>query len=425
LTAIAACDPSFLSGAVLDEGGRAMAKLSQAQRLQQANEEEALAFFEEALANLPEPRRRQGIRYPLPSVVVTGLMAMVCGADDAQAMEEWGKANDEWLAGVLEMPHGPPTQDVFLAVFGALDPEAFGAVFRGWVSLLSQRLAEEGRHIAIDGKTSRRSFDRDKEQPAIHTVSAWLSDVGLVLGQLKTGVKSNEIKAIPELLRVLDLRNATITIDAMGCQTEIAQTLREGEGHYLLAVKENQPTLCQDIAETFREASDVRRRSVDEVPRPTVEICEETEKGHGRLEKRTVALCRDLTWQTTADRWTDLDFVVQVTRERTVLATARTSTETAYYIGSDPAATAERAAQLIRRHWSIENQLHWVLDVAFREDDARHRARNTAQNLATMRHFAMNIIKRDPDRKLGVANSRKRAGWDRRYLIRLLTAPEV
>jgi predicted transposase YbfD/YdcC len=274
-------------------------------------------------------------------------------------------------------------------------------------------------------RSLRRSFDTGKDQPAIHTVSAWLSDAGLVLGQRKTGVKSNEIKAIPELLRLLDLRGATVTIDAMGCQTEIAETIRAGDGHYLLAVKENQPTLHQDVVGTFREAADDRRRSVDELPRPAVQLFEEVEKGHGRLEKRTVTLCRDLAWLTAAERWRDLDFVVQVTRERTVLATEKSSVETAYYIGSDPAMTVERAAILIRRHWTIENQLHWVLDMAFREDEARHRARNTAQNLATMRHFAMNIIKGDPDRKLGVANSRKRAGWDRNYLIRLLTTSDA
>ena len=161
-------------------------------------------------------------------------------------------------------------------------------------------------------------------------------------------------------------------------------------------------------------------RTIDEQPRPAVAIFEEVDKGHGRVEKRTVALCRDLAWLDTADRWPGLSYIVQVTRERTVLANDRTSTETAYYIGSDPRARADAAALTIRRHWSIENELHWVLDVAFREDEARHRARNTAQNMTTLRHFALNVIKRDAKRKVGVANSRKRAGWDRNYLLGLL-----
>jgi predicted transposase YbfD/YdcC len=248
-----------------------------------------------------------------------------------------------------------------------------------------------------------------------------MSEAGLVLGQRQTDAKSNEITAIPELLKVLDLREATVTIDAMGCQTAIAKTIRDGEGHYLLAVKDNQPTLHEDIQATFAEADDARRRTVDEQPRPAVEVFEQTDKGHGRVETRTVSLCRNLTWLTTAERWGGLSFVARIVRERHVQATGKTSTETAYYIGSDRAATAATAADKIRRHWSIENQLHWVLDFAFREDEARHRAKNTAANMTTLRHFALNLIKSDKKRKLGVANARKRAGWDRSYLVALLT----
>ena len=397
-----------------------MPRITQAQAIEQENEQQALLFFEQTLSALPDPRRAQGVRYPLRSVVVIALMAMICGSDDAEAMELWGIANGPWLAGFLELPHGTPSQDVFLSVFAALDPAAFGAVLRSWAVLLAARLRAEGKHIAVDGKTSRRSFDTASERPALHTVSAWLSDVGLVLGECKTSDKSNEITAIPELLRLLDLRTTTVTIDAMGCQTEIAKTIVDGGGQYLLAVKDNQPTLRQDIAATFTEAADARVRTIDEQPRPVVAIFEEVDKGHGRVEKRTVALCSDLAWLGTADRWPGLSYVVQVTRERTVLANEKTSTEIAYYIGSDPRASAASAALAIRRHWSIENALHWVLDIAFREDEARHRARNTAQNLTTLRHFALNVIKRDTKRKVGVSNSRKRAGWDRNYLLGLL-----
>lgn len=402
----------------------AMARMTQAQTIARENEEQALKFFESTLGALPEPRRQQGMRYPLRIVVVTALMAMVCGCDDAEAMQSWGEANAEWLSGFLDMPHGPPTQDVFLAVFGALDPEAFSAVFRAWAQVLALRLKTEDKHIAVDGKTSRRSFDTASGKSAVHTVSAWMSEAGLVLGQRKTATKSNEITAIPELLRVLDLRGATVTIDAMGCQTEIAKTITEGDGNYLLAVKDNQPTLHEDIQTTFAEAADERQHAVDEQPRPVVEVFENVDKGHGRVETRTLSLCRDLAWITTSERWCSLSFVAQIVRERTVLATGKTSTETAYYIGSDSNATAETASSAIRRHWSIENSLHWVLDIAFREDEARHRAKNTAQNMTTLRHFALNIIKQDPDRKLGVANTRKRAGWDRNYLIKLLTTAE-
>ena len=398
-----------------------MARMTKAQKTARENEAQALQFFERVLGALPEPRRGQGMRYPLRTVVVTALMAMVCGCDDAEAMQSWGEANAQWLAGFLDMPHGSPTQDVFLAVFGALDPEAFGAVFRAWAQVVVLRLEAEGKHIAVDGKTNRRSFDTASGKSAVHMVSAWMSEAGLVLGQRKTEAKSNEITAIPELLRVLDLRGATVTIDAMGCQTAIAKTIIDGEGEYLLAVKDNQPTLHEDVQSTFAEAADERRRSLDEQPRPAVEVFDEVDKGHGRVETRTVSLCRDLSWITTSERWPELSFVVQVVRQRTVLVTERTSIETAYYIGSDSDATSATAGSAIRRHWGIENSLHWVLDIAFREDEARHRAKNTAANMTTLRHFALNIIKQDPDRKLGIANSRKRAGWDRNYLIKLLT----
>lgn len=209
----------------------------------------------------------------------------------------------------------------------------------------------------------------------------------------------------------------------MGCQTEIAETIREGGGHYLLSVKENQPTLCQEIVETFEEASDGRMRAFDEEPRPQVDVYQEyTDKAHGRLERRVVSVCRTLTWVGSANRWKDLAVVVKVDRERTVLTDGKSSHETSYYIGSNAHVDAQSLAHHIRRHWSVENELHWVLDMAFREDEARHRARNTAQNMTILRHFALNIIKQDPLRKLGVANSRKRAGWDRNYLISLLTA---
>ena len=398
-----------------------MDRKTKAQQLQAANAQEALAFFERTLGALPDPRRLQGQRYPLRTVVVCALMAMVCGSDDAEAMQLWAEANEAWLCGLLDMPHGAPTQDVFLSVFGALDPEAFSAVFRAWAQMLALRLRAQGKHIAVDGKTSRRSFDTQSGKAAVHTVSAWMSEAGLVLGQRKTETKSNEITAIPQLLQVLDLRGATVTIDAMGCQTKIAETVLEGGGHYVLSVKENQPTLHDDVAATFAEATDDRQRSVDEQGRPQVEVFEQVDKGHGRVETRTLSLCRDLSWMTTAEAWCGLDFVAQVVRQRTVLASGQTSTETAYFIGSDPEASAESTCSAIRRHWGIENKLHWVLDLAFREDEARHRANNTAQNMTTLRHFALNIVKQDPDRKLGVANCRKRAGWDRNYLIKLMT----
>jgi predicted transposase YbfD/YdcC len=397
-----------------------MVRVTQSRAIELENEAVALGYFEQALRELPDPRRAQGLRYPLRTVVVIALMSMVCGCDDAEAMEYWGKANANWLSTFLEVPHGVPSQDVFLNVFGALCPTQFSAVFQSWASLLTLRIPHEGTHIAIDGKTSRRSADKNRSKPNIHTVSAWHCGAGLVLAQRQTGEKSNEITAIPELLRVLDLKGATITIDAMGCQTEIASTIIAGGGDYLLAVRDNQPTLHAEVTETFRNLDDPRSRTVDERARPETRVCTVTEKGHGRLETRTVRVCTDLTWVGTRGRWMALSYVVEVTRDRTIISSGKSSHERVYYIGSGPPPSAQKAGHIARSHWAIENALHWTLDVAFGEDDARHRAKNTAANFTTLRHFALAVVKRDPERKLGVANSRKIAGFDRNCLIRII-----
>jgi predicted transposase YbfD/YdcC len=316
-----------------------------------------------------------------------------------------------------------PTQDVFLSVFAAIDPAAFSRVFVSWATILIARLDLKGTHIAVDGKTSRRSFGRDEngeKTTPLHTVSAWMSDAGLVLGQQKTADKSNEISAIPELLRLLDIRGATVTIDAMGCQTKIASTIIDGGADYLLAVKDNQPTLHDDIKMAFDEALSKEPRPLDQ---PALPLKSHTtvNDGHGRIEERTVHVCSDLSWMTTAQEWAGLSYIALVESKRTELSTDKTSTELRYYIGSGAGANPETVGNTIRRHWWIENQLHWVLDMAFREDDARHRAKNCAANFTTLRHFAVNLLKLDKTKKLGIANKRKIAGWNREYLLHVLS----
>ena len=402
-------------------------RATQAQMVERCNKEMALLFFRKTLSDLPDPRRRQGTRYPLKTIVVIALMAMVCGADDAQAMESWGKKRETWLGTILDMPHGAPTQDVYLEVFAALDPEAFHDVVNCWAQMIYVKLKDSKRDINIDGKTSRGSYDTVKGVSAIHTVSAWCREVGIVIGQTKTKEKSNEIVAIPELLRKLDIRNATITIDAMGCQTEIADLIVKRGGFYLLAVKENQPNLYHDIETAFKyvDTCKLREEQCLEIPLspPEIESHTEVDKGHGRLEKRTVEVCCDLSW--IADhlkKWANISYFVRVTRERTRLVNGKTSAETAYYVGSHTEVDVRAIAESIRGHWSIENSLHWVLDVAFGEDHARHRAGNASSNMTTLRHFALNLIKQDKTRKVGIANARKDAGWDNDYLVHLLTS---
>lgn len=400
-----------------------MARLTQAQIVEAENEEQALEFFKRTLANLPDPRRRQGKRYPFESVIMVALMACVCGADDAQGMQYWGETYRDWLAGIFELPYGTPTQDVFLAVLGRLDPTAFQGVFRDWASLLSIRIKEfskQDRQIAFDGKTSRRSADKANGRSAIHTLNAWAVEAGIVVGQMNVDGKTNEITATPELLRLLDIRGATITMDAMGCQIEIARSIVDGGADYLLAVKQNQSGLCHDVETAFNFIDTSKERPLIDLQAPLIERHVTVEKGHGRIEVRAVELCRDLSWISEPERWLGLDFFVRVHRERTNLSTSKTTTETAYFIGSSKTVTAETAGTHIRRHWSIENEMHWVLDMAFREDEARHRAKNAGKNMTTIRQFSLNVIKGDKNRKVGVANSRKLAGWDPNYLLKLL-----
>lgn len=400
-------------------------RLSEAQAIQRYNHEYALLFFQESLRLLPDPRRRQGTRYPLQTIIVIALMAVICDNDDAQSMELWGKQHEDWLSTILEMPHGAPTQDVYLKVLGALDPAAFSRVFCAWAELVSMQLKGRKRQICVDGKTNRRTYDTGKGILAIHIVSAWCREAGIVIGQTKTSEKSNEITAIPELLHKLDIRNALITIDAMGCQTDIADIIIHKGADYLLAVKKNQPSLYHDIETAFRYADTCRLRTEqnlgNQLPPPSIETHFDVDKGHGRLEERTVDVSRDLIWLSDhIGKWAKLAYMVRVTRVRTRLINNKTTTETVYYIGSDSNANIQSISDSIRGHWSIENSLHWVLDMAFREDDARHRAGNTAENLAILRHFALCLIKQDKDRPAGVKNCRKMAGWSPKYLIKLL-----
>jgi predicted transposase YbfD/YdcC len=393
---------------------------TKAQIWQADTEAEALTHFKDVLKALPDPRRRQGLRYPLETVVVTALMAMVCGADDAEAMQLWGETNEGWLETFLPMPHGSPTQDVFLSVFAALDPAAFGVVFRGWVELLKVRLGARGRHLAVDGKTARGSRDRAGDRPGVHTLSAWLVGAGVVVGQRQTDAKSNEIKAIPELLALLDLAGSTVSIDAMGCQTAIADAIRDGGGDYLLSVKDNQPTLHSDIIDSFADAADTTRRPVDQRPALAVERWTDTNADHGRIEEREVLVIRDLKFLRTVDRWRDLAFIAVAYSKRTLLPSGKETEGRRYFIGSSDD-TVEEIAKQIRDHWSVENSLHWVLDMAFNEDRARHRAENCAANMALLRHTALNLLKTEPTERLGVDNKRKRAGWDKDYLLTVLT----
>jgi predicted transposase YbfD/YdcC len=358
---------------------------------------------------VPDPRVNRTRKHPLTSVLVLSLLAIICGADSFVAIELYGECQEEFLKTFLDLPNGIPSHDTIGRIFSVLSPTALQEAFRGWIANLAE--VTDGEVVAIDGKTLRRSFRHAGDKAFVHMVSAWATENRVVLGQIKTEEKSNEITAIPRLLELLRIKGATVTIDAMGCQKEIASRIVAGEADYMLAVKENQPTLHSDIAALFnRAAKDPKFLN-------GLDFCETTNQGHGRVEVRRCWTSTALDGLSQREQWSNLACAVLVEVDRTVDGT--TSTEQRYYICSKKRLRAKTALSIVRRHWSIENGLHWVLDVAFREDDCRVRAGYAAENFAVMRHITLNLLKK-ADCKVGIKNRRLRAALDRQFLLRLL-----
>lgn len=369
-------------------------------------------------AGLPDPRVSRTQRHDLMNILTIALCAAIAGADSWVQVEEFGWSKLEFLRSFLDLPAGDdaiPSHDTFGRVFAALDPVALEKRLLNWSMALAQDLA--GEVVAIDGKALRRSLDRRRGQDALHLVSAWAAESGLVLGQVATDEKSNEITAIPQLVEMLDLKGATVTIDAMGCQKEIAGKIVDKQGDYVLAVKENQPKLREDVERIMDQA-----RSVGD--RLGCSYHETTEKEHGRIETRRTwtTATQGRLWQGEQDKdWPGLTSVALVESERT--AEGKTTREKRYYISSRDGLekhAAKHAGHIIRQHWAIENRLHWVLDMAFDEDRCRVRMDEGARNLATLRKIALNLLKRDTKSKVGIATKRRRAGWDDAYLLKVL-----
>jgi predicted transposase YbfD/YdcC len=361
------------------------------------------------LAQVPDPRMERTRAHPLVNILVIALLAIVCGADSFVAIEAFGRSKKEFLATLLDLESGIPSHDTFGRVFAALDSSALQEAFRLWVATLVE--VTKGEIVAIDGKTLRRSFRDAGNKAFVHMVSAWAASNRVVLGQVKTEEKSNEITAIPKLLEVLHIKGAVVTIDAMGCQKEIAEKIVLGGADYMLAVKENQPTLLADIKASFAAATD--DPNFDNI----VSFAETTNKGHGRTEVRRCLTCYDLTSISRRKDWLKLGCVVLVEVDRTV--GDKTSTEQRYYISSQKRLPAKTALATVRAHWGIENRLHWVLDLAFREDECRIRAGNAAENFAVLRHFTMNLLKNIKS-KVGIKTRRLQAGWDHQFLLQVL-----
>ena len=366
-------------------------------------------------APLPDPRADRGQDHLLVDIITVALCAVICGADGWVAVETFGRAKAAWLRTFLALPGGIPSHDTFGRVFARLDPAEFQRCFLAWVSAVAPETT--GQVVALDGKTLRRSHDCSNGKAALHLVSAWACGSGLVLGQLAVDDKSNEIPAIPVLLRLLKLAGATVTIDAMGCQTAIAAQVIAQGADYALALKDNHPTLHAEVAETF---ADARASAFADYAAADHDHWQTVEKSHGRIETRrywTIAHPETIAYLNQGDAWAGLRAIGLVERERRVGTTV--SVETRHYLlsGAGGAAAFGRA---VRAHWGIENRLHWVLDVAFREDDSRVRVGDGAENLAVLRHFALNLLRQERTAKGSVATKRFRAALDDTYLLAVL-----
>jgi predicted transposase YbfD/YdcC len=356
--------------------------------------------------------RADNSQHILVEIITIAVCAAICGANNWVEVEIFGKAKQDWLATFLELPNGIPSHDTFGRVFGLIDAEQFQSCFLKWVQTASDRT--EGQIVPIDGKKLRRSHDKANGKAAIHMVSAWATEDRLVLGQVKVDDKSNEITAIPELLSLLELAGCIVTIDAMGCQTAIAAQIIEKEADYVLAVKDNQENLHQDIQELFAYAAEIAFADCD--------YAKTVSKGHGRLEIRecwTLSTEEYFAYLRNRSAWAGLQTIAMVKSERR--SGDDGTVETRYFISS-LSGQAKQTLKAVRQHWSIENGLHWKLDIAFREDDSRVRKGNGAQNFAIVRHIALNLLNQEKTTQGGIQAKRLKAGWDEKYLLKVLNS---
>lgn len=360
--------------------------------------------------SLEDPRVERTKQHKLIDIITIAICAVICGADTWVAIETYGQAKQQWLKKFLELPNGIPSHDTFARVFARINPQQFQECFLNWIKSVAQ--ITSGEVIAIDGKKLKHSYDKQASKSAIHMVSAWAVTNRLVLGQRQVDEKSNEITAIPELIKVLDIAGCIVTIDAMGCQKEIVKLITQKQGDYIITLKKNQGNLYKSVEQLFREAIAAGFEGFNATDYHT------SESGHGREEIRhylmlsNIALLVDPT-----QKWSNLKSVGMVESVRTV--NGKTTVETRYYISSLDN-NAFLLGQSVRSHWGIENSLHWVLDVGFSEDDCRIRKDNAPQNFAVLRHIAVNLLGKEKSKKFGIKNKQFLAAMDDNYLAKVL-----
>jgi predicted transposase YbfD/YdcC len=370
--------------------------------------------------DMPDPRVERTRHHKLTDVLIISICTLLCGGESFNDMEDFGNAKRDWFDSFLDLEGGIPSHDTFNRVFAALDPRAFLDCFLRWTQSLRQAVEQE--IVALDGKALRRALNSG--QSLKYVVSAWAESNNLVLGQLKVAEKSNEITAVPELLRVLELSGCIVTLDAMGCQKKIAREIIESDADYVLALKGNQETVHEEVKMFLDDA--LHQRSA---PRPknvkpskaaaNLAIHETVEKDHGRIETRRYFQSAELDWFAGREDWEGLRSVGMIEAIREV--GEKRTVERRYYLSSLPQGV-EAFARAVRGHWGVENKLHWVLDVQMGEDSSRARSGHAAENLATLRRLALNLLKRDQTKRRGIKGKQLNAGWDHAYLLRLLTS---
>jgi predicted transposase YbfD/YdcC len=364
--------------------------------------------FEEHFADVSDPRRREST-YPLINIMFIAVCAVICGADDFVAIAEFGRSKKKFLEKFLDLRAGIPSHDRFNAIFRAIKPAEFEKCLLSWIAALHE--ITDGQVVAIDGKTLRRSFDAGSSKAAIHMVSAWATANHISLGQVVVDEKSNEITAIPKLLEMLELSGALVTIDAMGCQTEIADGIVEAGANYVLAVKGNQPTLHDGLMFFFADHLD------DDFARVNVRRHETHEHGHGRDEMRFYFICPAPKDLRDKQRWRNLRAIGLAVNN--TIRDGKECIEYRYYILSK-LLSGKRFAEAVRNHWAIENRLHWQLDVTFQEDQSRIRKGHADANFSSLRRTALSLLKNNQTKKVGVKNKRLAAALDEDYLTEVL-----